>query len=74
MNSDTILFNRTVKHSLNISSTTLGENKIFMFNYGIYMCEWYILIDINSSYNPRYYILRYLFDHKKIWLKMLYFL
>ena len=41
MKSDTILFNRTVKHSLSISSTTLGENKqYFMFKYGIYMSEW----------------------------------
>ena len=42
MNSDTILFNRTVKHSLSMSSTTLGENiRYFMFKYGIYMSEWY---------------------------------
>ena len=42
MNSDTILFNRTVKHSLSMSSTTLGENiRYFMFKYGIYMIEWY---------------------------------
>ena len=26
MNSDTILFDRPVKHSLSMSSTTLGEN------------------------------------------------
>ena len=42
MNSATILFDRTVKHSLNMSSTTLGENiRYFMFKYGIYMSEWY---------------------------------
>ena len=42
MNSDTILFNRTVKHSFRMSSTTLGENiRYFMFKYGIYMSEWY---------------------------------
>ena len=42
MNSDTILFNRSVKHSLRMSSTTLGENiRYFMFKYGIYMSEWY---------------------------------
>ena len=42
MNSDTILFNRTVKHSLIMSSTTLGENiRYFMFKYGIYMSKWY---------------------------------
>ena len=44
MNSDTILFDRTVKHSLSMSSTstTLGENiRYFMFKYGIYMSEWY---------------------------------
>ena len=42
MNSDIILFNRTVKHSLSMSSTTLGENiRYFMFKYGIYMSEWY---------------------------------
>ena len=44
MNSDTILFDRTVKHSLSLSmsSTTLGENiRYFMFKYGIYMSEWY---------------------------------
>ena len=36
MNSDTILFNRTVKHSLSMSGTTLGENiRYFMFKYGI---------------------------------------
>ena len=36
MNSDTILFNRTVKHSLSMSSTTLGESiRYFMFKYGI---------------------------------------
>ena len=35
MNSDTILFDRTVKHSLSMSSTTLGENiRYFMFKYG----------------------------------------
>ena len=42
MNSDTVLFDRTVKHSLSMSSTTLGENiRYFMFKYGIYMSEWY---------------------------------
>ena len=42
LNSNNILFNRTVKHSLSMSSTTLGENiRYFMFKYGIYMCEWY---------------------------------
>ena len=42
MNSDTILFDRTVKHSLSMSSTTLGENiRYFMFKYRIYMSEWY---------------------------------
>ena len=42
MNSDTILFNSTVKHSLSMSSTTLGENiRYFMLKYGIYMSEWY---------------------------------
>ena len=42
MNSDTILFNRTVKHSLSISISPLGENiRYFMFKYGIYMSEWY---------------------------------
>ena len=42
MNSDTILFNRTVKHSLSMSSTILGDNmRYFMFKYGIYMSEWY---------------------------------
>ena len=42
MNSDTILFDRTVKHSLSMSSTTLGENtRYIMFKYGIYMSEWY---------------------------------
>ena len=42
MNSDTILFNRTGKHSLSMSSTTLCENiRYFMFKYGIYMSEWY---------------------------------
>ena len=42
MNSDTIVFDRTVKHSLSMSSTTLGENiRYFMFKYGIYMSEWY---------------------------------
>ena len=42
MNSDTILFDRTVKHSLSMTSTTLGENiRYFMFKYGIYMSEWY---------------------------------
>ena len=42
MNSDTILFNRTVKHSLSMSSTTLGRNiQYCMFKYGIYMSEWY---------------------------------
>ena len=42
MNSDTILFDRTVKHSLSMSSTILGENTLyFMFKYGIYMSEWY---------------------------------
>ena len=41
MNSDIILFDRTVKHSLSMSSTTLGENiRYFMFKY-IYMSEWY---------------------------------
>ena len=41
MNSDTILFDRTGKHSLSLSSTTLGENiRYFMFKYGIYMSEW----------------------------------
>ena len=40
MNSDTILFHRTMKHSLSMSSTTLGENIIyFMFIYDIYMYE-----------------------------------
>ena len=33
---------RTVKHSLSMSSTTLGENiRYFMFKYGINMSEWY---------------------------------
>ena len=42
MNSDTILFDRTVKHSLSMSSTTLGENiRYFMLKYGIYVSEWY---------------------------------
>ena len=42
MNSDTILFNRTVNHSLSMSGTTLGKNiRYCMFKYGIYMCEWY---------------------------------
>ena len=42
MNSDTILFNRTVKDSLSMSSTTLGENiRYFMFKYGIYISKWY---------------------------------
>ena len=42
MNSDAILFNRTVKHSLSMSSTTLGENiRYSTFKYGIYMSEWY---------------------------------
>ena len=42
MNSDTILFDRTVKYSLSMPSTTLGENiRYFMFKYGIYMSEWY---------------------------------
>ena len=42
MNSDTILFYRTVKHSLSMSSTTLRENiRYLMFKYGIYMSEWY---------------------------------
>ena len=36
MNSDTILFNRTVKHSLSISISTLGENTIF------YVQIWYL--------------------------------
>ena len=41
MNS-TILFYRTVKHSLSMSSTTLGENiRYFIFKCGIYMSEWY---------------------------------
>ena len=42
MKSDTILFNRTVKHLLCISNSTLGENiRYFMFKYGIYMSQWY---------------------------------
>ena len=42
MNSNTILFDRTVKHSLSMSSPTLSENiRYFMFKYCIYMCEWY---------------------------------
>ena len=42
MNSDTILFDRTVKHSLSMLSNTLGKNiRYFMFKYGIYMSEWY---------------------------------
>ena len=42
MNSATIPLNRTVKHSLSMSSTTLGENILYcMFKYGIYMSEWY---------------------------------
>ena len=42
MSSDTILFDRTVKHSLSMSSTTLCENMpYFMFKYVIYMSEWY---------------------------------
>ena len=42
MNSATSLFDRTVKHSLSMSSTTLGENiRSFMFKYGIYMSQWY---------------------------------
>ena len=42
MSSDTILVDRTVEHSLSMSSTTLGENmRYFMFKYGIYMSEWY---------------------------------
>ena len=42
MNNDIILFDRTVKHSLSMSRTTLGENILYlMFKYGIYMSEWY---------------------------------
>ena len=42
MNSDTILFDRTVKHSFSMSSTALGENiRYFMFKYSNYMSEWY---------------------------------
>ena len=42
MNSDIILFDSTVKHSLGMSSTTLGDKiRYFMFKYGIYMSEWY---------------------------------
>ena len=41
MNSDTSLFNRTVKHSLSMSSTTLGENiQYYMFKHCIYKSEW----------------------------------
>ena len=47
MNSDTILLDRTVKHSLSMSSTTLGENiRYFMFKYGVYMSEWYGLLSV----------------------------
>ena len=42
MNCDTTLLNRTIKHSLSMSSTILDENIGYcMFKYGIYMCERY---------------------------------
>ena len=57
MNSDTILFDRTVKHSLSMSSTTLGENiRYFMFKYGIYMSEWYGPLSVLNSKIQKYII------------------
>ena len=45
MNRDTILFNRTVKHSLSMSSTTLGENiPYFMFKL------WYLFERMVRTY------------------------
>ena len=42
MNSDTILFIRTMKDSLNMSSSNPGENiRYFIFIYGMYMSGWY---------------------------------
>ena len=44
LNSDTFVFNRIVKHSLGMSSTTLGENNIYLkFKYYIYI---YIMTNI----------------------------
>ena len=52
MNSDTILFDRIVKHSLSMSSTTLGANiRYFMFKYGIYMSEWYGPLSVLYCYS-----------------------
>ena len=64
MNSDIILFNRTVKHSLSMSSTTLGENiRYFMFKYGIYMSEWYGLLSVLYGKLSPYLRVRQL-DHR----------
>ena len=55
MNSDTILFNRTVKHSLSMSSTTLGENiRYCMFKYGIYMSECYGPLSVRYGENQKH--------------------
>ena len=55
MNSDTILFIRTVKHSLSMSSTTLGENiRYFMFKYGIYISEWYGPLSVLHGKNQKH--------------------
>ena len=57
MNSDTNLFDRTVKHSLSMSSTTLGENiRYSMFKYGIYMSEWYGPLSVLNSKIHKYII------------------
>ena len=41
LNSDCKLFDQIVKHSLSMSSTTLGENiRYFMYKYGICMSDW----------------------------------
>ena len=61
MNSDTNLFDRTVKYSLSMSSTTLGENiRYFMFKYGIYMSEWYGPLSVLNSKIQKYII-------KEVW-------
>ena len=51
LNSNCKLFDQIVKHSLSMSSTTLGENiRYFMYKYGICMNDWNKL---NSVLNHR---------------------
>ena len=55
INSDTILFDRTAKYSLSMSSTTLGENiQYFMLKYGIYMSEWYGPLSVLYGKNQKH--------------------